>query len=108
MAHGNTYVNSGDVGGNDAPADEEYGGGTASVKCLHIYAMPDGSFAVEESTGMAPEKAQTVPDLASVVTRVEETFGNQAEDPEALAAAQRGYGKPREMNAPNPMGLFGE
>jgi hypothetical protein len=101
--YGNTPPNT----GNDAEADEEYGGSGASVKCLHIYAMPDGSFTVEESTGAPPKDGERAANLDEVLMAVEATF-SQGEDPDAMAAAQKGYGKPREMQAPNPGGLFGE
>lgn len=96
-----------DFGSAPATGANEMGEGGESVRCLHIYEMSDGSFKVEESSAMAPEEAESVADLGAVMAMVESTFAAQ-EDPDALAAAQKGYGKPREMQAPNPGGLFGE
>jgi hypothetical protein len=106
----NDYGNAPPNAGNDAPADEEYGGqgGEKSVTCLHVYLMADGTFRTTEAAGEpVPEGAATVRDLQGVIAQAQEYFA-EGEDPDALAAAQKGYGKPREMSAPNPGGLFGE
>lgn len=112
----NDYGSTPPNAGNDAPADEEYGAaggqGGESVPCLHIYAMTDGSFKVEQSEGAPPEQAQAVPDLDTVMQLVQSAFGGgsggEQDEDQALASAQKGYGKPKEMQAPNPGGLFGE
>lgn len=103
----NDYGNTPPATGNNDPMDEDYVApeGGESVPCLHIYAMPDGSFVTEESEGPAPDGE---PMDATGVQQLVQAFVEPQEDPEALAAAQKGYGKPREMQAPNPGGLFGE
>lgn len=104
----NDYASTPPNAGNDAPADEEYGAaGGDSVPCVHVYAMADGSFQVEQSVGSPPEGSEAVPDLAGVIAVLESTLGGQ-QDADPMASAQKGYGKPNEMQAPNPGGLFGE
>ena len=111
----NDYGSAPPNAGNDAPADEEYGGqgGEKSVACMHVYQMPDGSYRVSQAEGEpVPEGAKPMRDLGAVAQVAQEYFSGADQDSDqAMADAQAGYEKgPKrpEMTAPNPGGLFGE
>lgn len=94
---------------NPHPGAEEQG---EQVPCIHLYAMPDGSFKVDQSTGPAPADAQEAASLdeALDLARQMAQGGSPDMDSDDMAAAQAGYAKKAQppAEAPNAAGMFGE
>lgn len=93
---------------NPQPGAEE----GEQVPCFHIYAMPDGTFKVDQSTGPAPADAQEAANLDEALELTRQMAEGGAPDMESddLAAAQAGYAKKAQPapDAPNAGGMFGE
>lgn len=89
------------------PAGPEEGG--QPVPCLHVYAMPDGTYMVKKDTAPPPPEAEKVGSLQEVHAMLEELGSAEAPEDEAMTAAKTGYAKRSqrpEMMAPG--GMFGE
>jgi hypothetical protein len=83
-----------------------------TVTCLHIYLKPDGTAMVSSGQEPMPEDGTPAASLdeAFQIARQLAENPSDAQEQEAMSAAQAGYAKraPKPMNAPNPEAVFGE
>lgn len=103
----NSFESAPPAGGNEMMGE----GAGSPVPCVHIYAMPDGTFGLKRSEEPPPEGLESAGDMDTVMRKVAEMLAapNEQEAGDAMAAAKVGYAKRanrQELAAPG--GLFGE
>jgi hypothetical protein len=87
----NTFENTPPAGGNEMMGE---GGGGEPVRCVHIYAMPDGTYGVKVASEPPPEGLQTVASMEELIPMLEQGLSEQeAPQDDAMEAAKAGYAR---------------
>jgi hypothetical protein len=89
------------------------GGEGEAVPCVHIYAMPDGSFVIEQSEAQAPEGGESVASADLALEQAAQMLADPMKadnEAQAMTDAKAGYDRRARRDPFNagPGAIFGE